>query len=367
MEIQSRAAAKPQFPDPTPPLNQKRSVLRKPRESDDPAPSANRPWTFAMTITDDGITDEKLVDDLEDMRIKEVVGDSTVLDPYPLGLGPPPFYHTQLYDSYAEYPLQAGEAIQEDAFLVDSSWNAARQVFLLCQEFVRTEHRYLASLKTLITNGTSSPPPPSVLPYLPGLITASDQLLERMEENPSVQGVSDAFLACEDVLKQSFVDWFNVVGQFFDSNEKTKHKAEPEDASMSTSSSSSSGKLLRSPRSRPTQMRADSHLSVVIPEPNKIRKNTKARPAVRDLAILPTQRIMRYVLLFKGNCIDLLVNTLILSILIRDCPEFYSLTPTTLPSFIAVEKALQAAQSIANASNKAQGHSAFEQPPIHAS
>jgi hypothetical protein len=366
MEIQSEAAAKPQPPNPMPPLNQKRSVLRKPRESDDPAPSANRPWTFAMTITDDGITDEKLVDDLEDMRIKEVVGDSTAFDPYPLGLGPPPFYQTQLYDSYAEYPLQAGEASQEDTLPVDSSWNAARQVFLLCREFVRTERRYLASLKTLITNGTSSPPPASMLPYLPGLITASDHLLERIEGNPSVQGVSDAFLACEYILKESFVNWCSVVGQFFDCNEKMKYKAEPEDVSMSTPSSFSSGKLLRSPRSRPTQMRTDSNLSVVVPEPNKIRKNTKARPAVRDLAILPTQRIMRYVLLFKGSCIDLLVNDL-LSILIGDFPEFYSLTPTTLPSFIAVEKALQVAQSIADESNKAQGHSAFEQPPIYAS
>jgi len=38
-----------------------------------------------------------------------------------------------------------------------------------------------------------------------------------------------------------------------------------------------------------------------MPEPNKIRRGSKSRPPVRDLAILPTQRITRYVLLFKGG------------------------------------------------------------------
>ncbi|KAF9486403.1 hypothetical protein BDN70DRAFT_10590 [Pholiota conissans] len=332
-----------QFPFPTPPLNAKRSVLRKQRDLENVSSPPTRPWTFAMAITDDRITDEKLVDDLEDMRIKDVINDSIASDPYPLGLGPPPFYQTQLYDSYAEYPLQAGEAVQEDAFPVDPTWNAARQVFLLCREFVRTERRYLTSLRTLITNGTNTPPPPSMLPYLPGLITASDQLLERIEANPSVQGVSDAFLACEDTLKQAFVEWCTVVGEFFDS-ERTASKLEAE--LEASPASMSSAKLLRSPRSRPTQIRNDSNLSIVVPEPNKIRKNTKSRPAVRDLAILPTQRIMRYVLLFK---------------------EFYSLTPTSLPSFVVVEKALQAAQSIADVANEAQGHSAFEQPVIYTS
>lgn len=246
-----------------------------------------------MAIIDDAITDEKLIYELEEMRIKEVQ-----TEPVDLGLELHPFYRSQLFDSYAEYPLQAGETEQENIFPVDSSWTSARQVFLLCRELVRTERRYLASLKCLITNGTCTPPPPSMLPYLPALIMASEALLERMEANPSAQGVSEAFLACEDSIKESFVSWCSVVGQFFDSGERPTLRREAEELT-SVSSSGSSGNL-KSQRSQPLMTRTDSNLSVVIPEPNKIRKNTKSRPTVRDLAILPTQRVMRYVLLFKG-------------------------------------------------------------------
>ncbi len=65
-----------------------------------------------MAITDDGITDEKLVNDLEEMRIKE----GPVARPLDLTPELHPFYRTQLFDSYAEYPLQADEDGQEDFF-----------------------------------------------------------------------------------------------------------------------------------------------------------------------------------------------------------------------------------------------------------
>lgn len=285
------AETPPEIKTKQPPLNSKRSTLQKAREPDNHIQSPSRPWTLAMAITDDGITDEKLVNDLEEMRIKEV----PVSGPFDLTPELHPFYRTQLFDSYAEYPLQADEAGQEDVFPVDSSWTAARQVLLLCRELVRTERRYLASLKTLITNGTSSSPPTSMLPYLPGLIMASEALLERMEANPSAQGVSEAFLACESIMSESFISWCSVVGEFFDSGERLKSKAETEE----TSSTPSSGNL-KGHRSQPIMSRGDSSLSFVIPEPNKIRKNTKSRPTVRDLAIQPTQRIMRHVLLLKG-------------------------------------------------------------------
>jgi len=253
-----------------------------------------------MAIADDGISDEKFVDDLENVRIKEEAGGHLPPSPRPLGLCPPPFYQTQLLDSYAEYPLQPDELQQDSNPPLDSSWTSARQALLLCRELIRTERRYISSLKTLITNGTSSPPPPEMLPYLPGLITASEAFLGLMEQNPSVQGVSEALLALSGNLNDSFVSWCRVVGHFFDSEESGKSKSDSEDAV----GPSPNGKP-RNPRSRPTRMRtqtAESGLSVVISEPNKIRRNTKSRPTVRDLAIQPTQRIMRYVLLFKGTC-----------------------------------------------------------------
>ncbi len=114
---------------------------------------------------------------------------------------------------------------------------------------------------------------------------------------PSAQGVCEAFLACEAIMSESFISWCSVVGNFFDSGERLKSKAETEDT-VSTASLVN----LKGHSSQPKMSKSDSGLSVVIPEPNKIRKNTKSRPTVRDLAILPTQRIMRHVLLLKGTC-----------------------------------------------------------------
>lgn len=244
-----------------------------------------------MAITDDTITDEKFVDDLENMRIKENLLDSVIPDPYPLPLGLPPGY----YDSLAEYPPESDELVQEDAgSLLDSSWNTARHALLLCRELVRTERRYLTSLKILITNGTSTPPPPLMLSYLPGLIAASEILLSMMEENPSVQGVSQAFIACEGKLAESFINWCGVVGQFFNLEKSKDNLEETLELSFPKLKQSRSGISSRT-------ISMYNSLPIVIPEPNKIRRNTKARPAVRDLAILPTQRITRYVLLLKGD------------------------------------------------------------------
>ncbi|KAG2084845.1 hypothetical protein BD769DRAFT_556322 [Suillus cothurnatus] len=62
------------------------------------------------------------------------------------------------------------------------------------------------------------------------------------------------------------------------------------------------------------------------------------RQSVRDLAIQPTQRVMRYVLLYR----DLLEST-----------------PLTSPSRALVERALEAATRIANKCDHAQGNAAF--------
>lgn len=244
-----------------------------------------------MVITDDGITDENLVNALEDMRIKENVEQNIIPEEYPYQVHMPPDYRTQLYDSFAEYPPQYGEAISEPISPSDLSWSSARQALLICRELVRTERRYSSSLRTLITNGTCTPPPSQMLSYLPSLIEASDALLKLMEENPSVKGVSEAFLSCSEALRKSFTSWCSVVGHFFDSEDDQKGKCNSQDLLDL--------KLIEA-RSRMQGLTSEDVLPIVVSEPNKIRKNSKARPSVRDLAILPTQRIVRYVLLYKG-------------------------------------------------------------------
>jgi len=67
-------------------------------------------------------------------------------------------------------------------------------------------------------------------------------------------------------------------------------------------------------------------------------RRAERRLSVRDLAIQPTQRVMRYVMLYR----DLLGHT-----------------PKASPSRALVERALQAAQRIADRCNAAQSNTAF--------
>ncbi|KAF9502281.1 hypothetical protein BDN71DRAFT_24658 [Pleurotus eryngii] len=67
-------------------------------------------------------------------------------------------------------------------------------------------------------------------------------------------------------------------------------------------------------------------------------KTPRKLPTVRDLAILPTQRVMRYVLLFR----DLLAHI-----------------PATSPSRAIVQKAVDAAVRVAEKCDRAQGNAAF--------
>jgi hypothetical protein len=241
-----------------------------------------------MVLSDDKITDEKLVDQLEDMRIKELSQRRGFL----LSVScPSPTFQTFLTDSYAEYPPKPDEFGPDE--LSDSSWNTARQALLICREMLRTERRYLSSLRTLAKGGTATFPPLTMFYYLPHLIMASEEFVQSMTKNPSVRGVSEGFLAVKEKLDGAFVNWCNVVGTFF------------ADDGGERSSDSVDGKhqpvvKLRKAKSTPMSDIRDSAVEFIIIEPKKIRRNSKARPSVRELAILPTQRIVRYVLLFKG-------------------------------------------------------------------
>jgi len=270
-------------------MTQRRSFLRKQKDLNGQKASLPRPWSLAMVISDDNITDEKLVDQLEDMRTKELSQRRSFL----LSVScPSPTYQAVLKGSYTEYPPQLDEFGPDD--LSDSSWNTARQALLICREMLRTERRYLSSLRTLAKGGTATFPPLTMFYYLPPLILASEEFLQSTTKNPSVRGVSEAFLAIKEKLDEAFVSWCNVVGTFF-ADDGGKPRSDSEDASHQLVVK------LRKAKSTPMPgMRDTSVDNVIVIEPKKIRRNSKARPSVRELAILPTQRIVRYVLLFKG-------------------------------------------------------------------
>lgn len=256
-----------------------------------------------MAITDDGISDEMLLDELEKMRTVEKMWQCEWRKPN----------HQQ--DTDAHSPISCSAEEEEDDMAptlkpslpclsdpaLSAVWQSARRALLICREFVRTERHYLAGLRTLALCETSTLPPPLMLTYLPALVQASEALMTKMERNPSAQGVASAFLSVGDQLETALVSWCGVVGGFFvDSGagsppERThsalrSQKSAPEEKSVKKRTNSW-GKRINSIKALATS---------TPPSPvHGVRSSSRA-PAVRDLAILPTQRLMRYALLFKG-------------------------------------------------------------------
>jgi hypothetical protein len=110
---------------------------------------------------------------------------------------------------------------------------------------------------------------------------------------------------------------------------------------------------------QPEQERQTTPVSLHKPESTNSQAAASRPPSrklsVRDLAIQPIQRVMRYVLLYRGMfCRPHFVSTSINAILdLLDC------TPPTSPSRLLVERALEAATRIANHCDRAQRNPAF--------
>lgn len=84
---------------------------------------------------------------------------------------------------------------------------------------------------------------------------------------------------------------------------------------------------------------------------NKLRRKF----TVRDLAIQPTQRVMRYAMLYRGEYFHSYLQTHSTDA----SADLLAHTPHTSPSRALVESALEAAQRIAQKCDRAQNNAAF--------
>lgn len=245
-------------------------------------------------------------------------------------------------------------------------WMKARRAMLTVREMMRTETSYRNHLIRLWEEDSANPnpsTPPSFLAHLPSLISASTLLSSRLEEDPSAWGVSAAFLGAEDALEKAFTAWCGVVGQVM---LELAGNTPPISTSASRTSlynrKSSTGARDILDKEKPAPKRADTIASsmsggsgsvIMSGKTSKKSKSTRSssgsallsagsRPlSVQDVAIMPSQRVPRYVLLFK----DLLEQT-----------------PVTSPSRALVERALQGAMRIAKNCDDAQQHDALTIP-----
>ncbi|KAH7886026.1 hypothetical protein F5I97DRAFT_1195771 [Phlebopus sp. FC_14] len=383
------------------------------------AASGNGGICVAMAIDDENITDEVLVNQLEDFRRSCSLSEhgtqrpsrSSVIPHSPNSPCLPPFpdqnnttksgvvswlsqHPTFLQRASLGSPTSTSLVPEED----DAVWKAARKALLCIREIMRTERKYQQALRTLFSAQTTTPPPPLMLSFIPSLIRVSEMLLKGFLDDPSAWGVSTTFMACEDDVEAAMVSWCSVAGTFFtDADEtlsgapvarwrlrrsgmtplgsrgsilgvssptETSPQSSPRPPSILTPMTIANSRIESEERQRvgegwrltrgmgmhgqqspnTTTITGVSTGRKTVPINEVETKSTQfvMRVSARDLAIQPTQRVMRYVLLYG----DLL-----------QC------TPSTSPSRPLVERALEAATRIANKCDGAQENAAFLRSP----
>jgi len=148
-----------------------------------------------------------------------------------------------------------------------------------------------------------------MLSYVGQLVNVSQSYLASMVSDPSSCGVATAFLNVEQAMDTAFVRWCSVVALWFDNHSPSSNDLDQddlvhvvhEDVVLSTASRLKINSWRRS-------LASLTDLATNTPNPKKKDKawlllHSPAKPkmpSIRDLAILPTQRIMRYVLLYRG-------------------------------------------------------------------
>jgi hypothetical protein len=361
-----------------------------------------------MAITDEAITDEVLVQEFERIRMKQGLSDDTddewdvweadggianqsyeaLVSPLELPLKIP--YTPSLPSFPVHTSLPASKPAARSATTPSASWHAARRAILTCRELVRTERHYLTSLHSLLANETATAPPALMLRYVEQLASVSQGLLRHMEQDPSACGVAAAFLAVEHGLESAFVGWCGVVGVWFEGQEDRPQRKGSKIAFAEEQGTEGSIVTARNPLKRsvstwrisvPSMPSLNSISMTPMSSPvspsaflsrRKEKDMAKERPplsptttagnipkrrlSVRDLAILPTQRIMRYVLLYRG-----VFRFVPLGMRAHSPEDLLDYTPSTSPSRGLVERAVDAACRIAQKCDRAQGNAAFLQ------
>lgn len=219
-------------------------------------------------------------------------------------------------------------------FTNDDDWKKEVKALFLIRELVQTERSYAAHLESLLivvlkwagrsstrmqknvlmplqplstpqrTPSSTQAVPPHLVTLrnmLPKLISVSRVLVYSIEDSPTSEGVARAFLSIRPRLEEVHVSWHAVVGATLRVMRSTE-----------ASKSKSKGRLGRVPVAPATaeimrkNMRPDLvHGSDASPESDrrdKSRSTADAAPkelSAVDVAIMPTQRIPRYVLLLR--------------------------------------------------------------------
>lgn len=391
-----RAPPPPPPPPPTltrPPL--KRNTIHL--DADPEAPGRRR-WTLGRAMADEAISDAGLVRELERMRAvgawerariavagrdaAAVAMDDAGKWDIDMGLdvwldreGMLERERALCESPDAEVPPTSAASVGSGGIVTAGTelgapatpeWLAAQRVLLVCRELLLTEKRYLALMEALLAGTTATPPPPLMLHYASDVVRASTLVLEGMTRAPGAAGIARAFLAHEAVVEAAYVRWCGAVGGWFvpgsaprdgdaggaqvvrKRRSRTAVAAEGEDAVP--------GHPLR--RSVNSWRRSSQGVAALAEEEGVLPARAPRPHTVRDLAILPTQRVTRYVLLYRGASTPL-VDLVLQWLTHLQFADLLAHTPLASPARAFVERAVAAASRIAEKCDRAQGNAAF--------
>ncbi|KAG8732945.1 hypothetical protein FRC11_009888 [Ceratobasidium sp. 423] len=231
---------------------------------------------------------------------------------------------------------------ESDDSVAEREWVRARRAMMCVREIVRTEKSYMRHLVAFVNSGDAVGMSPILAEHLPRLIETTHMFCTRLEEDPSAKGVSNAFLEIEEVLDATYVHWSSVVGEVISStHQRTESQAASDDGHTSTGTNVSW--IRRRSATANTAIQPAFQLNLGMTPVNggggknkKSAHGTKPKKMTeQDVVIMPTQRAIRYVLMYR----ELLLHT-----------------PVTSASRPLVERALQGATRIARRCDEAQNH-----------
>lgn len=361
------------------------SMAHEPSLKTPDAPELTGPEISSITlaIADEAVSDEALVQTLDRIRSTHgtpgLVGAACIWDGSGTVTKPPMDDVSESTDHDLSHPPQSATASNVELSSMNSpaSWPVAKRALLAVRELVRTERHYVSAMKLLLEESeasihprfraasipkadasvstlrlglglrrqtapsrtalyTSGRPSPLMAAYARGLVEVGELMLEGFEQEMSVSSVSTIFAqvlaskfpsspmaetSAGATGESAFVAWSGVVGTWFEGDD------EPKKNTKLVKRRGSNGV----PRKRGDQSDNSSIASSPISSGKEVTR-------IRDVAILPTQRVVRYVLLFR----DLLSHT-----------------PDASPAREAVQKAVDAATNLAEKCDRAQTNSAF--------
>ncbi len=155
-----------------------------------------------------------------------------------------------------------------------------------------------------------------MLHYASDVVRASTLVLEGMTRAPGAAGIARAYLAHREVVEAAYVRWCGAVGGWFVPDEgdpaqvvrKRRSRTAVAMANVNEGEEVAPGHALR--RSTTGWRRSSLGLAGTgaVAAPLEEERTAPRPHAVRDLAILPTQRVTRYVLLYRGASVFLFLS-----------------------------------------------------------